>query len=84
MSMPSGVLGILGPNGAGKTTLMSVLATALKVRPGLAWVGGHDVGTSAGRGAARKLIGWLPQRFDLAGEMTLVDTVAFAAWANGV
>lgn len=84
LSFPPGVVGILGPNGAGKTTLLSVLATGLRVPAGRAWVGGHDLGTGAGRRAARGLIGWLPQRFDLAGGMTVLDTVAYAAWANGV
>jgi len=84
LRVSGGVVGILGPNGAGKTTLLSVLATALHVPSGAAWVGGHDVGTGQGRRAARALIGWLPQRFDLAGGMTVHDTVAYAAWANGV
>jgi len=84
LRVEGGVVGILGPNGAGKTTLLSVLATVLRVPVGSAWVGGHDVGTAAGRQAARQVIGWLPQRFDLAGGMTLRDTVAYAAWANGV
>ena len=84
LRVEGGVVGILGPNGAGKTTLLSVLATVLRVPAGSAWVGGHDVGTAAGRQAARQVIGWLPQRFDLAGGMTLRDTVAYAAWANGV
>lgn len=84
LTIGSGVVGILGPNGAGKTTLLSVLATALRVPRDVAWVGGHDVGTRSGRAAARQLLGWLPQRFDLAGGMTVQDTVAYAAWANGV
>ncbi|OFE17760.1 hypothetical protein BA895_14290 [Humibacillus sp. DSM 29435] len=82
-AVDGGVVGILGPNGAGKTTLLSVLATALRVPAGQAWVGGHDVGTPSGRRAARGLIGWLPQRFDLAGGMSVQDTVAYAAWSNG-
>lgn len=79
-----GVTALLGPNGAGKTTLLSVLATAQPVGAGVAFVDGHDVGTREGRAAARDVLGWLPQRFDLAGGMSLLDTVAFAAWANGV
>ncbi|BDZ56811.1 ABC transporter ATP-binding protein [Barrientosiimonas endolithica] len=79
-----GVTALLGPNGAGKTTLLSVLATAQPVGAGVAFVDGQDVGTREGRAAARDVLGWLPQRFDLAGGMSLLDTVAFAAWANGV
>lgn len=77
-------MGLLGPNGAGKTTLLSVLATVLKVSSGDVAVGGHDVTTASGRRAARRLIGWLPQRFDLSGAMTVADTVCYAAWSNGV
>ncbi|CAG7572062.1 ABC-2 type transport system ATP-binding protein [Barrientosiimonas humi] len=83
-AQPGVVNAVLGPNGAGKTTLLSVLATAQPVGAGVAFVDGHDVGTTDGRAAARELLGWLPQRFDLAGGMRLLDTVAFAAWASGV
>lgn len=83
-AQPGVVTAVLGPNGAGKTTLLSVLATAQPVGAGVAFVDGHDVGTTDGRAAAREVLGWLPQRFDLAGGMRLLDTVAFAAWANGV
>jgi ABC-2 type transport system ATP-binding protein len=84
MAVPYGITGVLGPNGAGKTTLLAVLATAVRIPAGAAWIGGHDLGTGSGRRAARELIGWLPQRFDLAGGMTAIDTVAYAAWANGI
>lgn len=78
-----GVVGLLGPNGAGKSTLLSVLATVLRPQAGSVVIGGHDISTRSGRQAARARLGWLPQRFDLAGGMTVLETVAYAAWANG-
>lgn len=84
LRLPEGVVGLLGPNGAGKTTLLSVLATVLKVSTGYATVGGYDVTTASGRRAARRMVGWLPQRFDLSGGMTVADTVRYAAWSSGV
>lgn len=82
--LPTGVVGLLGPNGAGKTTLLSVLATILKPSQGQISMGGNNLTTAGGRQAARSVIGWLPQRFDLSGSMTLADTVTYAAWCCGV
>jgi ABC-2 type transport system ATP-binding protein len=79
-----GITGLLGPNGAGKTTLLSVLASVLRPSSGVVSVAGHDLASPTGRLHARGLIGWLPQRFDLAGGMTVHDTVSYAAWCNGV
>lgn len=79
-----GVTGLLGPNGAGKTTLLSLLVTVNRLRTGTICVGDHDLRSSAGRHGARKAIGYLPQRFSLVGAMRVRDTVAYAAWLNGV
>ncbi len=84
MTIHGGIVGLLGPNGAGKTTLLSVLATVSRPDAGRVSIHGYDVASSEGRSAARALIGWLPQRFDLSGSMTLRDTVAYAAWSHGV
>ncbi len=84
LTVRGGIVGLLGPNGAGKTTLLSVLATVSRPHAGQVSVHGHDLLSSAGRAAARSVIGWLPQRFDLSGSMTLRDTVAYAAWSHGV
>lgn len=79
-----GITGLLGPNGAGKTTLLSLLVTLLPVRGGRLLIGEHDLSTMAGRSRARRLLGFVPQRFSLAGELTVADTVAYAAWAHGL
>ncbi|MBB5157123.1 ABC transporter ATP-binding protein [Saccharopolyspora phatthalungensis] len=78
-----GTVGLLGPNGAGKTTLLSLLVTLAKPKGGRITLGEHDLASSAGRREARKLLGFVPQRFSLAGELRLRDTVEYAAWVNG-
>lgn len=84
LELGTGVHGLLGPNGAGKSTLMFLMATVLPAAAGKVEVAGHDVSTRHGRRAARRLLGLLPQRFDLVGGMTLRDTVAYAGWSSGL
>ncbi|GAA1227301.1 ATP-binding cassette domain-containing protein [Prauserella halophila] len=79
-----GITGLLGPNGAGKTTLLSLLVTMNRVRTGSVLVGEHDLSSPAGRQGARQVIGYLPERFSLVAAMRVRDTVAYAAWLNGV
>ncbi|WP_239129357.1 ATP-binding cassette domain-containing protein [Sinosporangium siamense] len=79
-----GVTGLMGPNGAGKTTLLSLLVTLAAPQHGRVLIGEHDVSRPAGRREARRLLGFVPQRFSLAGELTVADTVSYAAWVNGV
>lgn len=80
----SGITALLGPNGAGKSTLLGCLALDLTPASGVVTVSGVDTSTHAARTAARPVLGYLPQRFDLVSSLTLIDTVAYAAWACGV
>lgn len=77
--MGLGVTAILGPNGAGKTSLLSALAG---VQPFAGTV--NIAGTAVGKRMAEGRVGYLPQRFDLAGGLTANDTVRYAAWCHGV
>lgn len=79
-----GILGLLGPNGAGKSTLLSLAATLTRPHSGSIRVLGNDVRLPTGRAKARRSIGILPQRFSLAPSMTALETVAYAAWVNGI
>lgn len=84
LNLGGGAVGLLGPNGAGKSTLISLLATLKRPAAGRVQVLGHDVLTSAGRRAARSETGLLTQSFPLVGSLTVLDTVAYAAWTHGV
>ena len=74
-----GVTGLLGPNGAGKSTLLNVVAGIDKPATGTVRV----VDGSANSALLRGKVGYLPQRFTFATELTVRDTVAYAAWVNG-
>ncbi|HRD61940.1 MAG TPA: ATP-binding cassette domain-containing protein, partial [Nocardioides sp.] len=79
-----GVTALLGPNGAGKSSLVAALSGALRPVAGRIGVGPHDPATAHGRRALRGQVGHLPQSFDLASGMTVLDTVRYAAWCNGL
>ena len=83
-SLGGKVTGLLGPNGAGKSTLMNVLTTRLAPKAGTVSVLGHDAATRAGRSQIRLGLGVLPQRVRLVRSMRVLDTVAYAAWTNGL
>jgi len=72
---------LLGSNGAGKTTLLRCLLGLLAYDGSVA-VGGHDV---AGDGcAARRLIGYVPQRPSLPTEVTCGDVLDLFARLRGL
>jgi predicted RND superfamily exporter protein/ABC-type uncharacterized transport system YnjBCD ATPase subunit len=71
------VVGFLGPNGAGKTTTLRVLAGVFPPSEGQALVDGHDVARAPL--AARRRLGYAPERPALHAEMTVAALLAFAA-----
>jgi ABC-2 type transport system ATP-binding protein len=71
------VVGFLGPNGAGKTTTLRLLAGVFPPTSGRALVGGHDLTTEPL--AARRLLGFAPERPALHLDMTVERQLAFAA-----
>lgn len=80
--LPNGLHGLLGPNGAGKSTLFAALVGMVSPSAGQITLGEDLLGRRIDRDV-RAMIGYLPQRFDTVGSMRVVDTVEFAAWANG-
>ncbi|SKA86493.1 ABC-2 type transport system ATP-binding protein [Clostridium sp. USBA 49] len=81
ISLEPGIYGLLGPNGAGKTTLMRILTTIINEDSGtitygdLNWNNKNDV---------RKIIGYLPQRFSLYKNLTVVQALEHIAILKGI
>jgi ABC-2 type transport system ATP-binding protein len=71
------VVGFLGPNGAGKTTTLRVLAGVFPPTAGQARIDGHDVVRAPL--AARRRLGYAPERAALHLEMSVGALLDFAA-----
>ena len=71
------VVGFVGPNGAGKTTTLRILAGLLRADAGAGHVLGHDV-RAAGR-AVNRLVGYVPQRLALYGDLSVLENLRFRA-----
>jgi ABC-2 type transport system ATP-binding protein len=76
------VVGFLGPNGAGKTTTLRILAGVFPPTSGQALVDGHDVVREPL--AARRRLGYAPERPALHLEMTVTALLDFAAGMKSV
>lgn len=79
-----GITALLGPNGAGKTTLLRTLATVQPPREGRLTIDGRVVTSEAEARAARRQIGFLPQRFGYEPGMRVRDFVRYGAWLRGL
>jgi ABC-2 type transport system ATP-binding protein len=71
------VVGFVGPNGAGKTTTLRLLAGLLTPDAGGGQVLGFDLATQGM--LVRDLVGYMPQRFTLYGDLTVADNLRFRA-----
>ncbi len=79
---PGRVTGLVGPDGAGKTTLIRLLAGLLLPAAGTIEVFGHDT-----RRAARhlpRLIGYMPQKFGLYEDLSVLQNLRLYADLRGV
>lgn len=83
LSVPEGSLfGLIGPDGAGKTTLYQMLTTLLSPDEGNAIVAGLDVAKDYRR--LRAEIGYMPERFSLYPDLTVMENLRFFAALFGV
>lgn len=74
------VYALLGSAGAGKTTLMELIAGCIRPDAGKILIGGYDTVRQA-RDAKRQ-IGYMPQRMQLPGDMTVWEYLTFIADAK--
>jgi ABC-2 type transport system ATP-binding protein len=79
---PGQVTGLVGPDGAGKTTLMRLIAGLLAPSEGRIEVLGLD--TVAETAAVHDLIGYMPQRFGLYEDLTVMENLVLYADLKGV
>lgn len=76
------IYALVGPDGAGKTTAIRLVCGAIRADGGEVILGGIDLHTRVEE--ARALIGYLPQRFSLYGEMTVLENLRFFAEVRGL
>ena len=76
------VTGLVGPDGAGKTTLLRLIAGLLRPTDGRIVVEGHDTATAAV--AIRELLGYMPQKFGLYEDLSVLENLTLYADLRGV
>ncbi len=76
------IVALVGPDGAGKTTTMRLLCGAL--RPDAGEVRIADLDLARHPDEARSRLGYLPQRFSLYGELTVLENLRFFAEVRGL
>jgi ABC-2 type transport system ATP-binding protein len=77
-----GITGLLGPNGAGKSSLMTCMAGIAAWDAGTIRIGDADVARNPR--AARKLLGFMPERVAFPNEMRVTEYLEFAAEAKRI
>ncbi|MEM1525905.1 MAG: ABC transporter ATP-binding protein [Ignisphaera sp.] len=68
------VVSVVGPNGSGKTTLLKTIDGILSPLKGSVYIDGKEVHKYVRRELA-KIVGYVPQRIDLAAYLTVLDFV---------
>ncbi len=79
---PGQIYALVGPDGAGKTTVIRLICGALRADRGEVTLGGVDLQRHTEQALAQ--IGYLPQRFSLYGELTVMENLRFLAEVRGL
>ncbi|HET7181795.1 MAG TPA: ABC transporter ATP-binding protein [Candidatus Limnocylindrales bacterium] len=83
LEIPTGsVVGVIGPSGAGKTTTIRMITGSLAPTRGTAEVLGEPLGRRSRR--TRERMGYLPQKFSLYPDLTVLENVDFVASLYGL
>lgn len=81
--IPKGkIVGIAGPDGAGKTTLIRLIAGLLKPSSGTITIAGYDTIKDAQQ--IHELIGYMPQKFGLYEDLSVIQNLRLYADLQGV
>lgn len=81
--IPKGeIIGMAGPDGAGKTTLMRLIAGLLKPTHGSITIAGYDTIKDAEE--IHRLIGYMPQKFGLYEDLSVIQNLTLYADLQGV
>ena len=75
------VFGLIGPDGAGKTSMYRILCSLLLPKTGTATVDGFDVVKQMRE--VRKRVGYMPGKFSLYQDLTVVENLTFFATLFG-
>ncbi|RAY15785.1 ABC transporter ATP-binding protein [Actinomadura craniellae] len=76
----AGVVGLAGPAKTGKSTLLATLATLRRPHSGSLEILGFDIGDNTSLRSIRARIGFLPEHFSWAANLTVGQFVAYAAY----
>lgn len=78
----SEIFALVGPDGAGKTTLMRLICGALQLDGGTLLVEGLDVAAKTAK--VQAAIGYMPQRFSLYPDLSMIENLRFYGEIFGV
>ena len=79
---PGELVGLVGPDGAGKTTALRLLAGLARPVSGTARIEGLD--PAAPRSRVREILGYMPQRYALYGDLSVGENLTFFARLYGL
>ena len=82
LTIQTGMFGLLGPNGAGKSTLMRTIATLQDGDSGSIFL--DDLNVLQEKHEVRKILGFLPQEFDLYPKSTAYELLNHLAVLKGI